>query len=37
MNTASEESKKSAKLLEFETGERFGKCVRNHVVGRAVE
>ena len=37
MNAASEDSEKLAEFLEFETGERFGKGVRNHVVSRAID
>jgi hypothetical protein len=36
-DAASEYPKKAAELLEFKTGERFGECVRNHVVSRTVE
>ena len=32
MNTASEDSEKLAEFLEFDTGEKFSECVRNHVV-----
>jgi len=37
MNAASENPKKLAELLEFDSGERFSESVRNHIVGRAVE
>ena len=37
MNAASEDSEKLAEFLEFETGERLGKGVRNHVVSRAID